>query len=132
MAAPYKTISKSFVSKKVELDKKYFEDCSFTNCTFIFSGGLPPVLIRCSFENCSWQFADQAANTLGFLSGLYAGGFDGMVESTFHGIRKGQFLELPNNQATSKPNPIGIPSEAKSHPLVSRVPKIVKVPKPRS
>lgn len=100
--------SKAFVRKELEVDGKSFVNCSFNQCVFIYSGGNPPEINGCSFDNCSWKFADAAARTLGFFSGMHSGGFDKMVEATFNEVRKGNsFANVPaarKNDKTSNPD----------------------------
>ncbi len=88
--------SKTFVSKELDVDGKSFVNCTFKQCVFVYSGGNPPVINGCSFDNCRWKFAAAAARTLGFFSGMHSGGFDKMVEATFHEVRKGgTFANVP-------------------------------------
>ena len=98
----------------------------------VYQGGLPPVLRGCNFSDCRWSFGNEAANTLGFLSGFYNGGFADLVESTFHGIRRGDFMELPlprsPDETTSTP-PVA-PNEP--HPLAKRVPRLFRIAKNKS
>lgn len=58
----------------------------------VYSGGEIPALSGCQFDDCNWQFAGDAANTIAFLSGMYQGGFDRLIESTFHEIRRGALI----------------------------------------
>lgn len=82
----------SFVEKTINLDGSVFSSCSFLRCTMIYSGGAIPELSGCGFDDCAWQFGGEAANTIGFLSGMYQGGFDRLIESTFHEIRRGALI----------------------------------------
>lgn len=72
----------------------------------IYSGGEIPVLSGCSFHDCAWQFGGEAANTIGFLSGMYQGGFDRLIESTFHEIRRGALISQ-SPAPTSAPDSTG-------------------------
>lgn len=83
---------KAFKALEVELDGSSFVRCKFENCKMTYAGGIPPVLSGCQFDDCAWGFAGEAANTIAFLSGFYTGGFEDLVEATFHQIRKGAMI----------------------------------------
>lgn len=83
---------RSFVDETIKLDSSVFSGCTFLRCTMIYSGGEIPELSGCGFDDCAWQFGGEAANTIGFLSGMYQGGFDRLIESTFHEIRRGALI----------------------------------------
>lgn len=80
---------KTFKHETVKLDGSNFKDCTFHSCAFLYAGGPPPAISGCSFDTCTWGFAEGAANTLMFLSGFYNGGFADLIEQTFHEVRKG-------------------------------------------
>ena len=87
---------KTFVKKELDVDGKSFVDCKFKQCVLIYSGGNPPVINGCSFDDCRWEFDAAAARTLGFFSGMYRGGFDQIVEAAFYEVRKGTaFANVP-------------------------------------
>lgn len=113
---------RNFVDKVVALDGSSFSGCSFAKCTMVFSGGEIPELSGCRFDDCSWQFGGDAANTIGFLSGMYQGGFDRMIEATFHEIRRGALISQP---APPKPEARrGSPAARFLKPLrIFRIPK---------
>ena len=94
---------RSFFSKTIALDGSSFVNCVFSKCTMIYSGGETPALSGCRFDDCSWQFGGDAANTIAFLSGMYQGGFDRLIESTFHEIRRGAMISqtAPPEPATA-------------------------------
>ncbi|MCY0093642.1 hypothetical protein [Hoeflea ulvae] len=85
----------SFFDKNIALDGSAFVNCVFSKCTMVYSGGEVPVLSGCRFSDCGWQFGNEAANTIAFLSGMYRGGFDSLIESTFHEIRRGAMISRP-------------------------------------
>ncbi|MDF1606907.1 hypothetical protein PZ897_01820 [Hoeflea sp. YIM 152468] len=87
--------NRSFVEKAVMLDGSTFSDCVFSHCRLVYSGGDIPVLTGCQFNECNWQFSGDAANTIAFLSSMYQGGFDRLIESTFHEIRRGAMINQP-------------------------------------
>lgn len=57
----------TFVSTSVPLDNSEFHQCSFTDCAMVYSGGKPPTLDRCSFQDSKFHFEGAAANTVLFL-----------------------------------------------------------------
>jgi len=91
---------RKFSGDQIALDGSSFFNCSFSNCTMVYSGGEIPTLSGCRFGDCGWQFGGEAANTIGFLSGLYQGGFDTLIEATFDEIRRGAMI---SRTAPSKP-----------------------------
>lgn len=121
-----KDVGKVYRDKSLSLDGKHFENCTFDRCRLDYAGGLPPVLTGCSFENCEFTFSGAAAYTLAFLGGMHGGGFSAIVERTFQGIRDGEFLTVPV-QDTGPRKPPGPAADA--HPLASRIPRVVHVPK---
>jgi hypothetical protein len=113
---------RNFVGKSIVLDGSAFTGCAFAKCSMIYSGGEIPELSGCRFDDCAWQFGGEAANTIGFLSGMYQGGFDRLIESTFHEIRRGAMI----SQTTApKPGPEAASAAEKFlKPLrIFRVPK---------
>lgn len=114
--------NRNFFSKSVALDGSSFHDCVFSKCTMIYSGGEIPALSGCRFDDCAWQFGGEAANTIGFLSGMYQGGFDRLIEATFHEIRRGALISQP---AAAKPQPAtATPATGFLKPLrIFRIPK---------
>ncbi|MEM9733394.1 MAG: hypothetical protein AAF903_07895 [Pseudomonadota bacterium] len=120
---------KTFRGGQIRVDGRQFIKCTFTDCQMVYEGGLPPALVGCYFTNCQWAFGGSAIHTLGFLSGLYAGGFDDLVENTFRGVRKGQFLDIPFEEPAQKETPYPEPPANPTHPLMKRVPRLFKVPK---
>lgn len=119
---------KHFVSETVTLDGRGFVDCTFDRCRLVYAGGLPPGLSGCRFEGCTWEFDEAAARTLQFLTGLYHGGFQTVIESTFASIRA-----TPTQPAGAPPapGPTG-PAAAFARRLAEFPPiRIVKRPKPK-
>lgn len=92
-----KFVETTFADSSQTLDGIHFEDCYFVRCRLIYSGGLPPVLVRNRFENCSWSLEGPAANTIAFLSAIYAYGAKNLVESIFEDIRTTQSSEEEPN-----------------------------------
>lgn len=116
----------TFRGEVVQLDGRRFESCSFVECEMRYSGGDAPALVGCSFGKCTWSFSAEAANTLAFLSGMYNGGMDALVESTFQSVKDSSFVQTQStNGGLSESKQTG----RKAHPLVFRIPKIFKKPK---
>jgi len=63
-------IGKTFDKVSEKLDGKIYKQCTFTNCTLVYSGGDLPVMDACRFDLCQWEFSDAANRTLNFLGGL--------------------------------------------------------------
>lgn len=123
-----KDIGKTYRGKRITLDGRHFEACTFDRCELDFAGGIPPVLAECSFHDCSFTFSGKAAYTLAFLSGMHGGGFAAMVEGTFAAIREGAYRSLPVQDLAAPPaGPPAAPADA--HPLSFRIPRIVQRPK---
>ena len=78
-----------FDKARVELDGNEFEGCTFTACTFVFSGGGPFRLSNSSLSSeCRFEFAGAASHTLGAMSAIYSMGEWGRrtVLKTFQSI----------------------------------------------
>lgn len=112
---------RSFADERIELDCTGFRNCRFARCELVYAGGPPPELVNCHFEDCNWAFTGSAAVTLGFLSALHRGGFAALVENTFEMARRGDFL--PALTEEPKEGRAG----AKDHPLMFRVPRVLKL-----
>ena len=76
-----------FKGRKITIDGGSFYSCQFVGCTLVFSGLMPPTLEGCNFNACSWQFSGPASNTIAFMTALYAGGAEDVIENTFRNIR---------------------------------------------
>ncbi|MDJ0929595.1 hypothetical protein [Breoghania sp.] len=88
MSETQKTISgRHFLKETVVIDGRSLDNCTFRDCHLIYRGGEPPKIRGCSFDACRWEFEGEAAQTLLFLTGLYHGDFDSVVENTFEAIR---------------------------------------------
>lgn len=116
----------TFRGEVIQLDGRQFENCIFVECEMRYSGGDAPALVGCNFGQCTWSFSAEAANTLAFLAGMYNGGMDTLVESTFQSVKDSSFVQTePPNDGSTEPKQTG----RKAHPLVFRIPKILKKPK---
>jgi hypothetical protein len=79
----------TFVGETIRIDARRFENCVFDSCILQFGAVEPATLIHNEFRNCQWEFVGPAAATLEFMTGLYHGGAQEMVEQTFENIRRG-------------------------------------------
>lgn len=77
----------TFRQAVLRVDGRHFDGCRFEGCRLVYGGGVTPIITACQFDNCSWSFADGAANTLAMLAGLAQGGFAPVVEPTLEAIR---------------------------------------------
>jgi hypothetical protein len=77
-------VHKNFTGRVV-LDGDDFLGCQFTDVTFVYRGGPPPMMSRCVFDGVSMAFDGAAANTAAFLKLLASpqSGFQQVVRSTF-------------------------------------------------
>ncbi|MGL9622385.1 hypothetical protein QRQ56_30870 [Bradyrhizobium sp. U531] len=91
----------TFRNIKIVLDGATFTNCTFEQCTFIFSGLLPFHLDNCQFDNCAWEVSGPAHNTLQFMALLYAGGAQDLIQSTFDKIKAGYFGVAPGGKPTA-------------------------------
>lgn len=115
----------SFDNVRIDLDGAAFHGCRFAGCEMVYSGGPPPEITGCHFDDCTWSFGGSAALTLGFLSAMHGGGFAELVERTFEMARQGGFVAAP-------PPPGETPEQNEGgkadHPLMFRIPKVLKRP----
>ncbi len=77
----------AFEGKNIVLDGGSFYACQFNRCKLIYNGMMAVTFDECSFDNCEWQFAGPALNTIGFMQALYAVGAKDLIENTFQNIR---------------------------------------------
>jgi hypothetical protein len=54
----------------VRLDGGTFQRCRFHKAVLIYSGGEPPSLEGCTFDDASFEFADAAGRTLALLKAM--------------------------------------------------------------
>jgi hypothetical protein len=96
-----KVEGQTFVGANVQIDGgSAYVNCKFVNCNLVFTG-IGTVQVQNSiFENCPLTFAGPAANTISFLTSMYASGSEQMVEEVFRAIRTG---------AVKKPVPVPTP-----------------------
>lgn len=88
MAISYE--NSKFRNSTVDLDGASFKDCTFHGCSLRYSGGVPPTMVACDFYESRFEFAGAAANTVGFMRGIYHGMGEGgrkIIEATFDSIR---------------------------------------------
>jgi hypothetical protein len=57
----------------IDLDGQRYIDADFIKCHLIFSGGPPPDLKDCSFQECQFEFKGAALSTAKFLANIAKG-----------------------------------------------------------
>lgn len=69
----------------VTLDDGEFINCTFDGSILIYSGGKPPTIDGCSFENVRFEFRGCAENTVAFLKAMAApnSGLQSIIRDTF-------------------------------------------------
>jgi hypothetical protein len=82
-------LDRHFTGERVVLDGKHFEDCMFENCDLVYRGGVPPNFIRSDFAAPRFVFEDAAQSTVQFMSAIYNGIDERIIEKTFDEIRAG-------------------------------------------
>lgn len=117
---------RAFAHERIDLDGGAFRNCRFTACEMVYSGGAAPEITGCHFDDCNWSFAGSAALTLGFLSAMHGGGFAPLIENTFELARQGHFSIVPAAPAEAPGRDGGAKAD---HPLMFRIPRILKVPR---
>jgi hypothetical protein len=80
--------NQTFNDITIYIDGSTYMGCTFQRCIMVFSGVLPVHIVGNKFIQCKWEFAGPAANTVGFLTSLYAGGARDLVEQIFDAVRK--------------------------------------------
>ena len=84
-----KAKDKTVTKETVHFDDGDYENCIFEECQMVYSGGTPPRLVGCAFNDCGWTFYDAAARTIRLMGALYSAGgaAAAMIEVTFENIR---------------------------------------------
>jgi hypothetical protein len=57
---------------RVIIDGATFERCRFRGAVLVYTGGAPPSIQGCSFEDVSFEFAGAAGRTMGVLKAMSA------------------------------------------------------------
>ncbi len=70
------------------LDNAVFERCKFQSATLIYTGGAPPQIRDCAFEQVTFEFQDAAGRTLAFLQAMAS------PHSGLRDLIKGSFARL--------------------------------------
>jgi hypothetical protein len=63
----------SIVRGRAIVDDHRFERCTFRDAELVYTGGTPPALIDCSFENARLVFEGPADSTVQYLRALAGG-----------------------------------------------------------
>jgi hypothetical protein len=77
----------TFENKTIALDGQEFHSCRFRNCRLVYSGGKPPVLDTCAFDDVCLILAAAAGDTLNFMRAMYHRGFQNLIDTTVNKIR---------------------------------------------
>ena len=77
--------NRQFGTEVVDLDGSEFVDCAFVGTTLRYSGGEPPVIVGCSFQQARFVWDGPAARTVGFLQAMSKpeSGLRSVVQETF-------------------------------------------------
>jgi hypothetical protein len=103
------SVGSTFQGIAVQVDAGMgYVKCRFVNCQLVFAGmGTKVHLENCIFENSPFAFAGPAANTLNFLTQMYAAGNKEMVEMIFQSIRNGATQIAMSRSAPAAPGTAG-------------------------
>lgn len=74
---------------EVFIDGNRYESCTFNAATLVYSGGEGPSFVDCTFRDFKFTFTGAAENTLKFLTAMYQGGFQSLIENTLQNIKTG-------------------------------------------
>lgn len=81
--------NQTFENTTVELDGNTFVKCAFKNVTLTYSGGEPPYLDGCKFDDFTFDFRGAASNTAIFMRALSeAPGGDQVIRKNFPALFK--------------------------------------------
>jgi len=83
-----RVVNQSFSGERILLDGKHFEDCTFEHCDLVYRGGVPPNFVRSDFAAPRFVFEEAAQSTIQFMSAIYNGIDERIIERTFDEIRK--------------------------------------------
>lgn len=70
-----------FNHETIALDGESFDGCEFRSCRLTYSGGTPPRLTSCKFDDCEWKLDAAAADTLAFLKIMWTQGAKAPVQA---------------------------------------------------
>ena len=82
-------IASTFINVTVHLDGEEFENCTFTDCVLVYSGGPLPKLSGCDLRKFALKFDGPAERTVAFLKLMAApgSGLQKIVVDTFPALR---------------------------------------------
>lgn len=80
---------KLFRNMRIALDGQHFVQCTFERCSMVYFGGAPPRIEGGTIENCSWELAGAAKQTLQFLVMMRELGAPEIAEQVINQIRHG-------------------------------------------
>lgn len=88
-----------FSDKEIVVDGNRYESCSFINCRLIYSGGIKPDFVRCSFRQSNIQLDGAAYNTAQYMQSLYGLGLTVGAEKILNDIQGGKVRTLSRPKA---------------------------------
>jgi len=73
------------LSGRIQLDGSSFEHCAFQKAVLVYSGGVPPKIAGCTFDDVSFQFVGPAGRTLALLQAMTrpSSGLADIVKASF-------------------------------------------------
>jgi len=82
--------NRKFADQTIAIDGNQYIGCTLERCELVYRGGESTEISNCSLGSCRFTFEGPAGTTLNFLSEMYHGGFQSIVEATFNNIRSNQ------------------------------------------
>lgn len=81
---------KLFKKMRIALDGQHFIGCTFDRCWMVYFGGDLPRIEGGTIENCSWELAGAAKQTVQFLVMMRELGAPEIAEQVIDQIRRGR------------------------------------------
>ena len=98
-----------YENRTVLIDGHQFVNCHFETCTIEYRATAQPQMNGCHFAGCRWSFQGAAANTIRFLTALYANNdpvLQGMVNQTLDNIKRNHEQALSEDEM----RPVAMPT----------------------
>jgi hypothetical protein len=89
---------KTFSNETVTIDNNEYVLCQFEHCNLVYAATGSVGFQSCTFNDVKWEFSGAAQNTLSFMTALYHGGGQPIIEKTFENIRKGFHPTAKDNE----------------------------------
>jgi hypothetical protein len=84
-----------FRKMHIALDGQHFVGCTFEHCSMVYFGGDPPRIEGGTIENCRWELAGAAKQTVQFLVMMRELGAPEIAEQVIDQIRHGRLSAMP-------------------------------------